>query len=193
EEATGVDAVGEADVIRAAGPIVHDGNVAGVVVVDDFVPRSVVKRREEIDRSFGEYLRLKVQRRPIRTAYTITLVLVTIVILFSATWVGFYVARGITVPIQRLAEGTRAVAQGDLDQHIPGQGDDEIGTLVTAFNHMTADLKTGRTELDARRRDLEIVLANIAAGGGSAPPPGPGGTGEPGAAGRAGGGRRARS
>src|SRR5262249_14042808 len=164
EEATGVDAVGEADVIRAAAPIQRDGHVLGVVVVDDFVPRSVVKRREEIDRSFGEYLRLKVQRRPIKTAYTITLILVTVVILFSATWVGFYVARGITVPIQKLAEGTRAVAQGDLDQYITGQGDDEIGTLVTAFNHMTADLKTSRMELDARRRDLEIVLANITAG-----------------------------
>src|SRR6516165_6931112 len=126
DEATGVDAVGESDVIRAAVPIRYDGHVAGVVVIDDFVPRSVVKRREEIDRSFGEYLRLKVQRKPIRTTYTITLVLVTIVILFSATWVGFYVARGITVPIQKLAEGTRAVAQGDLDQYIPGQGDDEI-------------------------------------------------------------------
>ena len=171
-ETTGVDAVGEGDVIRAAAPVLSDGRVLGVIVVDAYVPNSVVKRREEIDRSFGEYLRLKVQRRPIRTAYTITLILVTIVILFAATWVGFYVARGITVPIQRLAEGTRAVAQGDLDQRIPGQGDDEIGTLVTAFNHMTADLKTSRTELDARRRDLEIVLANIAAGVVSADPRG---------------------
>ncbi len=171
-EATGVDAVGEADVIRAAAPVLQDGRVLGVIVVDAYVPNSVVKRREEIDRSFGEYLRLKVQRRPIRTAYTITLILVTIVILFAATWVGFYVARGITVPIQRLAEGTRAVAQGDLDQRIPGEADDEVGTLVTAFNHMTGDLKASRTELDARRRDLEIVLANITAGVVSADPQG---------------------
>src|SRR5262245_18638578 len=171
-EATGVDEVGDADVIRAAAPILSDGRVLGVIVVDAYVPNSVVKRREEIDRSFGEYLRLKVQRRPIRTAYTITLILVAIVILFAATWVGFYVARGITVPIQRLAEGTRAVAQGDLDQRIPGESDDEIGTLVTAFNHMTSDLKTSRTELDARRRDLEIVLGNIAGGVVSADPRG---------------------
>ncbi len=171
-ETTGVDAVGEADVIRAAAPILSDGRVLGVIVVDAYVPNSVVKRREEIDRSFGEYLRLKVQRRPIRTAYTITLILVTIVILFAATWVGFYVARGLTVPIQRLAEGTRAVAQGDLDHRIAGEGQDEIGTLVTAFNHMTSDLKTSRTELDARRRDLEIVMANIAAGVVSADPRG---------------------
>ena len=43
---------------------------------------------------------------------------------------------------------------------------------MTAFNHMTADLKTSRTELDVRRRDLEIVLANIAAGVVSADPRG---------------------
>ncbi|HEV7735526.1 MAG TPA: ATP-binding protein [Candidatus Binatia bacterium] len=164
DHATAVDAVGQGDVIRAAAPIEVDGKIVGVVVVDEYVPKSVVKRREQIDRSFGEYLRLKIQRRPIRTAYTITLVLVTMVVLFSAIWVGFYVARGITVPIQRLAEGTRAVALGDLDQYISGEGDDEIGTLVTAFNHMTADLKTSRAELDERNRDLEVVLANITAG-----------------------------
>jgi len=163
-EGTTVESVGEADMVRAAAPIMVDGRAVAVVAVDAYVPKSVVKRREEIDRSFGEYLRLKIQKRPIQTAYTITLLLVSLVVLFSATWAGFYMARGITVPIQRLAEGTHAVAQGDLDYRIEGEGDDEIGTLVTAFNRMTADLKTSRAELDARRRDLETVLANITAG-----------------------------
>jgi len=164
DERTTVDNIGESDVIRAATPILENGVVKGVVVVDHLVPRSVMKRRAAIDESFRSYVRLKVQRRPITTNYTVTLLMVTAVVLFSATWVAFYVARGITVPIQRLAEGTRAVAQGDLEQRIPGEGDDEIGTLVTAFNHMTADLTRSRTELDARRRYLEIVLANITAG-----------------------------
>jgi two-component system nitrogen regulation sensor histidine kinase NtrY len=164
EDATAVDSVDKADMIRAAAPIIVDGVRVGVVVAGSYVPQSVVKRREEIDRAFGEYLRLKIQRRPIQTAYTITLALVSLVVLFSATWAGFYLARGITVPIQRLAEGTRAVAQGDLDHRIAGAGEDEIGTLVGAFNRMTADLKTSRTELDARRRYLETLLGNIAAG-----------------------------
>jgi len=164
EEATLVDAVGEADMIRAAVPVQVEGRTVGAVVVDSYVPRSVVKRREESERAFNEYLRLKVQRRPIQTNYTITLAVVTIVVLFSATWFGFYLARGITVPIQRLAEGTRAVAQGDLDHRIEGEGSDEIGTLVGAFNRMTADLKTSRTELESRRRYLETILANITAG-----------------------------
>jgi two-component system nitrogen regulation sensor histidine kinase NtrY len=164
-EGTAVEAVGEADLIRAAVPVAgNGGRPAGVVVVDAYVPQSVVTRREEIDQAFGEYLRLKIQRRPIRTAYTITLALVTLVVLFSATWAGFYMARGITVPIQRLAEGTRAVAQGDLDHRIAGGGEDEVGTLVDSFNRMTADLKRSRSEIESRRRYLEVLLSNITAG-----------------------------
>src|SRR5947208_11443095 len=163
-KATVIDRVGEADVIRAAVPIQDAGKTVGVMVVDSYVPFSVVVRRDESERAFNEYLRLKIQRRPIQTNYTITLAVVTIVVLFSATWFGFYLARGITVPIQRLAEGTRAVAHGDLDHRIEGEGEDEIGTLVTAFNRMTAELKTSRTELESRRRYLETLLANITAG-----------------------------
>src|SRR5262249_25853042 len=103
-ERTAVDDVGEGDVIRAATPILVDGTVKGVVVVDALVPKSVMKRRAAIDDSFRAYLQMKVQRRPIMTNYTVLLLLVTAVVLFSATWVGFTVARGITVPIQRLAE-----------------------------------------------------------------------------------------
>jgi len=162
--ATARDRVGKTELIRGAAPILRDGDILGVVVVSDVVPEHVVKRRESIDRSLSEYLSLKIQRRPIQTAYTIALVLVTLVGPLAATWLAFYLARGITVPIQRLAEGTRAVAQGDLDVRIAGSGDDELGTLVGAFNVMTHDLKANRTELDARRRYLETVLANVAAG-----------------------------
>jgi two-component system nitrogen regulation sensor histidine kinase NtrY len=163
-EATARDRVGKVELVRTAAPILRDGAILGVVVVNAVVPESVVKRREAIDRSLSEYLSLKIQRRPIQTAYTIALVLVTLVGPLAATWLAFYLARGITVPIQRLAEGTRAVAQGDLDTSIEGGGDDELGTLVNAFNGMTRDLKANRTELDARRRYLDSVLANVAAG-----------------------------
>ncbi|MFQ5901859.1 MAG: PAS domain-containing sensor histidine kinase, partial [Thermodesulfobacteriota bacterium] len=89
-----------------------------------------------------------------------------------------YIAKGITVPIQRLAEGTHAVASGDLDYHILGESDDEVGTLVKSFNRMTEDLKAGNAkledayldlkrtnlELDQRRKYMEIVLRDVAAG-----------------------------
>jgi two-component system nitrogen regulation sensor histidine kinase NtrY len=166
-QSSGVDQVGGADVVRVAVPIYgpgEGGRVLGAVVIGRIVPPSVAERKLEIDRSFGEYVRLKIQQNPIKTSYTIALVLVSVLVVFSAIWLSFRLARGITVPIKRLAEGTRAVAHGDWDHRIEGEGQDEIGTLVGAFNQMTADLKATNLELEARRRYVELVLANIAGG-----------------------------
>ncbi|MGH8865391.1 MAG: sensor histidine kinase, partial [Burkholderiales bacterium] len=87
------------------------------------------------------------------------------------TWFGFYVARGITVPIQRLAEATEAIAHGNLDVRIKVKATDEIGTLVESFNRMTDDLRSSKTKieeanvsLDRRRAYIEAVLATVAAG-----------------------------
>ena len=85
-------------------------------------------------------------------------------VLFSATWFGFFFAKGITVPIQRLGEGMREVAQGNWDYRAPLGGDEEIATLVTSFNRMTAELKTIHSELEERHRYIENILANITAG-----------------------------
>jgi two-component system nitrogen regulation sensor histidine kinase NtrY len=120
EDTTAVDSVDKADMIRAAAPIIVDGVRAGVVVVGTYVPQSVVKRREEIDRAFGEYLRLKIQRRPIQTAYTITLALVSLVVLFSATWAGFW-PRGIRRAHPAAGRGHARVAQGDSTTTSPAR------------------------------------------------------------------------
>ncbi len=61
-------------------------------------------------------------KNPIKGGAYLFVAVVTVLILFGATWFGFFVARGITVPIQRLAEGTEAVAKGNLDIRYRRQG-----------------------------------------------------------------------
>jgi two-component system nitrogen regulation sensor histidine kinase NtrY len=167
---TRIQSMGRGDVIRAAVPIAGPSGVAGAVVVEYFVPESVATRSADIARSFQEYRQLKILKQPITSNYIVTLVLVTLLVIFCATWMGFYLAKGITVPIQKLAEGTREVAQGNWQYRI-GLGDatqvapdDEFGTLVTAFNQMTADLETSNLELEQRRRSMETILAELTAG-----------------------------
>jgi len=99
------------------------------------------------------------------------LLMVTLLIIFSATWFGFYLAKGITIPIQQLAEGTEKVASGDLDFHIDIDAKDEIGKLVNSFNKMTHDLKASKDQLEKinidlerRKEYMEIILKSIAAG-----------------------------
>jgi two-component system nitrogen regulation sensor histidine kinase NtrY len=101
-----------------------------------------------------------------------------LLIIFSATWFGFHLAKEITVPVQELANGIHEVADGNLDFHLDPVSDNEIGSLMNSFNKMTYDLKASKSmledaniglkntniELDQRRRYMEIVLKNVAAG-----------------------------
>ena len=51
------------------------------------------------------------------------------------------VSGGMTRPVRRLLEGTRAVEAGHLDQTLPVTSQDEIGHLTTAFNRMVEQLR----------------------------------------------------
>lgn len=117
-----------------------------------------------VNDSYKEYEQLKLFKAPLKSGYLLTLAMITGLILFSAIWIGFYIAREMAVPIQRLAEGTRAVARGDYDFQIRVSGDDELGFLVKSFNTMTADLRQSRRDAEQRRLYIETILANLAVG-----------------------------
>ena len=133
---------------------------------------------ETIRNTYQDYKQQKFLQLPVSANYYITFLLITLLILFSAIWLGFYMARGITVPIQQLAEGTRRIAEGDLNFRIGVRATDEIALLVDSFNTMTGQLNESRIdiqqanenlkqtniELDRRRNYIETILENIGAG-----------------------------
>ncbi|HJV34853.1 sensor histidine kinase, partial [Geomonas sp.] len=181
EQLTRVSPIGKADLIRGIVPIRSNWNskdVVGVIVVNYYVPYSLVAKMREISLSYHEFRQLKIMKNPIATGYILTLFLITMVIAFLAVWFGVYLARSLTNPIQELAEATRQVAEGNLDVHLGESGHDEIGMLIASFNRMTQDLrenqlalqhtneelKKSNLELDQRRVYMETVLANVTAG-----------------------------
>lgn len=117
-----------------------------------------------VNDSFKDYEQLKLFKAPLKSGYLLTLSMITSLILFSAIWIAFYIAREMVGPIQRLAEGTRAVARGNYDFQIRASGDDELGLLVKSFNTMTTDLRLSRREGESRRLYIETILANLAVG-----------------------------
>ncbi|MBN1106365.1 MAG: HAMP domain-containing protein [Deltaproteobacteria bacterium] len=152
--------------------------VVGLIVLDKFVPEAFVNRLNAIASGVEEYKQFKMLKNPIKFSHMITLSIVTLLIIFSSVWFGFYLSKGITVPIQELAEGTNRIASGDYDVFIDLGAEDEIGVLVNSFNRMALDIKNSKKqvesaneelrksniELDRRRLYMEIVLANVAAG-----------------------------
>ncbi|HEX2928146.1 MAG TPA: ATP-binding protein, partial [Candidatus Binatia bacterium] len=164
-EVTRTQIFGDADVIRGGVPIyAADRRILGVVVVDYFVPKSISKRAVQISQSYEQYKYLTFLKTPVKNSYLLTMLLITLVIIFAATWCGIYLSKGITVPIQKLAAGTHEVAQGNWDYKIEAGGDDEIGVLMNSFNQMTGDLKQIKLELERRGKVVQTLLANIAAG-----------------------------
>jgi two-component system nitrogen regulation sensor histidine kinase NtrY len=165
------------DIVRGIAPIMNqdDQQIIGAVVTETQFETQILKSIESIQQSFSD---LKQGAQLIKLSYLILLVVMSLLVAFSAVWLGFYVARGITGPIQSLAEGTREVALGNYSIKLTSRTQDELGQLVNAFNLMTQDLGRHRRdvenarlelvatnhELESRRRHMEIILQNIAAG-----------------------------
>jgi two-component system nitrogen regulation sensor histidine kinase NtrY len=169
-----VDEVGSGDVVRSAVPIpssLRRGKTAGAVVVNVLIPFSQARKVASIRSTLDAYRQLQPTAGHIRTAYLLELLLAFSVVLMLALWMGFRLAKGVTGPIRALAEGTAEVARGNLDVSVQATSDDEIGFLVNSFNGMIRDLRDARsgiersaTELERRRRYMEIVLGTVGAG-----------------------------
>lgn len=97
---------------------------------------------------------------------------VALLVLLAAVRLGVWAANRLVGPIGRLIGAAERVSEGDLAVRVNvGPSDDEIGSLGRAFNRMTAQLETQRSELveanrqlDRRRRFTEAVLSGVTAG-----------------------------
>jgi two-component system nitrogen regulation sensor histidine kinase NtrY len=159
------------DIIKAASPVIKDGAISGVIVVETVIPIDVVMKMESIQKAFNDYVQTSVQQTPIRFLYFLMLTIATLIIIFLALWVSLRIAKGITVPIQSLAQATETVAHGNLDFRIDLKRDDEIGLLINSFNKMLDDIKEGKQSIEKAYRDsdrsrlrMESILESINTG-----------------------------
>ena len=173
----GVEVEEGRDVVKGIAPIRDQktGNLIGVVLAEERFETQIIRSVEAIIKEFSN---LRPGAQLIKVSYDVLLVVMVLIIVFSATWMGFYVAKGIIGPIQSLAEATREVATGNYEVKLPAPGDDETGQLVRSFSRMIGDLKTNQAkvreftreleksnvELEGRRKYMEVVLRNISAG-----------------------------
>ena len=159
--------VGVAPVFSYAVP----SEVIGRVSVGYNIPQGLVEKLRNIADASQQYGQINILKNPIKFNYLVTMSIVTLVIIFLATWFGLTLAGNITGPIQNLAEATNKITQGDLDIQIDVEADDEIGLLVKSFNKMTKDLKKSSGSLvqaniilEERRKYIETILRNVSAG-----------------------------
>ncbi|HXT87251.1 MAG TPA: ATP-binding protein [Verrucomicrobiae bacterium] len=140
---------------------------------DDFSERSA-----DIDTQTRTYAQQKQHLRAYKREILLALMLITLLLLFTTTWVALFLSKQVTVPIQSLAEATREISRGNFDHRIEVQAQDELGTLVRSFNRMTEQLGEGRRQIneftqsleqaveerERRRKLMEAILENIPTG-----------------------------
>ncbi len=164
------DVSGEAkkgDILRVVVPLygsLEGHEVAAAIAVSYFIPPNLASKADEIREGYSQYRSAFKSKEPIKLAYRLGFLAVTLALLLSAIWVALRVAAGITVPIQKLAEGTAAVAAGKFDYHIDEKSGDEVGVLIESFNKMTQELKSSREQVDQEINYKKTILSNIDTG-----------------------------
>ncbi|MBI2606856.1 MAG: HAMP domain-containing protein [Deltaproteobacteria bacterium] len=168
-----VQYMGGANLIRAAAPVKdrESGETHAVIAVTYVIPVSVVNRIGEISSVIQDYKDVNPLKYPVKSTYFIILIMMTLLIIFVSIWIGFYLARELTVPLERLVTATHRISEGNLDFEVLNPGNDEIATLTGSFNTMTHEIKRHRIELEQKNAELtekrayvEALLNNIAAG-----------------------------
>jgi two-component system, NtrC family, nitrogen regulation sensor histidine kinase NtrY len=150
----------------------------GVLIVARAFPPELTQRAATISEQHENFHSMLGKIKRIKAIYILLLAAVTLLLIFSASWLALYVARGITIPIQALAEATDRVAKGDFGRPVEVVAEDELAVLVKSFNQMAAMLAENRERLEHaaddlsrinltlenRRRYIETVLESLSTG-----------------------------
>ncbi|MFZ6843263.1 sensor histidine kinase [Undibacterium sp. RuTC16W] len=135
------------------------------------VPASLATHAEALRSAWGEYQVRSLGRGSLKTMYIFTLTLTLLLAIFAAITSAFLISGELARPLLLLAEGTKAVAEGNLSPRPIITTSDELGSLTQSFNTMTRQLfdaraavEKNRNELENAKAYLESVLANMSAG-----------------------------
>lgn len=135
------------------------------------VPAQLAKDAERVQAGFQDYQELTLSRQGLTRLYSVTLTLALLLSLFSALATASLLSENLSAPLGMLAEGTRAIAQGDYSRRHLVQSRDELGVLTESFNLMTQQLEEARAaeqntqhEVESARAHLESILANLSSG-----------------------------
>jgi len=135
------------------------------------VPKKIEQDAETVQTVYRDYQELAFSRLGLKRLYAITLTLSLLVVVLTAVSVAFFLSERLGSSLEALAEGTRAVAQGNFTGQYPIRSSDELGALTGLFNQMIRQLSDAKTASELQQRQvmrakgyLESVLTHLTSG-----------------------------
>jgi PAS domain S-box-containing protein len=160
-------------ILRALVLVKPQRSLAGarILQLTQPVPKQLAADAEMVRAVYRDYQELSLSRLGLKRLYGITLTLSLLIVLLSAVSAAFFISDRLSAPLAALAEGTRAVAQGDFSRQHPIKSRDELGALTGLFNQMTLQLADAKTTSEQQQRQaedakvyLESMLAHLSSG-----------------------------
>ncbi len=148
---------GGGEMVRSAVPIRSGstGPVRGVVIASEYLTGQFATRSRRITQAYEDYQQLRVLKQPLTGVYLSFFLMLTLMILVGSTWMGLYLAKRITRPVQMLAVAAKEIGAGHLEHRVVPETTDEFGSLIEAFNSMAGELAASRRRLERSAVDLE--------------------------------------
>ncbi len=125
------------------------------------VPKQIEADAETVQAVYRDYQELTLSRLGLKRLYAITLTLSLLVVLLTAVSAAFFLSERFGSSLEALAEGTRAVAQGDFTEQYPIRSSDELGALTGLFNQMTRQLFEAKQASEQQQRVVESAKAHL--------------------------------
>ena len=146
--------------------------VDAFLIVGRYVDPEVIEQTERAKGAVSQYQMLEKHRSSIQISFVLIFVVVALLLLLAAVWIGLNLATQLARPISHLMEASERIRKGDLSVRVAtSAASDEIGALGRSFNRMTRQLQSqqqglieANRELDERRRFTETVLTGVTSG-----------------------------
>ncbi|MEK7244911.1 MAG: PAS domain-containing sensor histidine kinase [Pseudomonadota bacterium] len=161
---------GQEDRVRAVVRLARF--VDAYLLVGRFVDSRIIDHIQRVERAVSQYQATQKQSRGIQISFVTMFILVAVLLLLAAVWVGLTLATQMAEPIVELIDAAERVREGDLTVRVDARGSgDEVARLGRAFNRMASQIETQRQglieanrQIDERRRFTEAVLTGVSAG-----------------------------
>ncbi|MCS5597279.1 MAG: ATP-binding protein [Alphaproteobacteria bacterium] len=176
----GLDKANEGDVVvitdtdseRVHALVKLNNFIDAYLMVGRFVDPVVLSHVERTRKASEEYAYLEGQFAGLRVTVSMIYIVVALLLVVAASWVGLHFARQIVLPISDMIYAAERVSTGDLTVKLNEKTRfKDFSYLAQSFNTMTDEIKGQRNalmhanrQLDTRRRFTEAILATASHG-----------------------------
>ena len=150
--------------VTAHRPVTSGGKTIGYVALASRLPLDVARQTAAIEKYNQQWREIRKGSKNFKLFYVMLMAVITLFVLFVATWIALFLSKQISIPIAALLDAAREVRRGNLKHRVQVRATDELASLVRGFNQMTQELETSNLELDRRRRFTEAILESIPTG-----------------------------